>query len=186
MKVLHISSKRNKESILKHGILKRPPFLEQFKSYLEERLGRDYVHKEGIVFCMPEDLIRRDKYIKDFIYWKVWGHPRNVLIDALYKKHEYELLQESGPKLFKSIKIKEDDFHIYEIDLNCNFTIVPCYHGQFHSMSKVWDDMDSRYEHGMKPLSLVNNNISPNRFKIVGDVKVILNKKERVNILLNI
>lgn len=181
MKVLHISPSKNTESILKYGILKRPPFLSQFKEYLELQLGEKYNHKEGIIFSIPEDILSRDKYIKDTAYWKVWGHPRNVLLGNLYKKHSYDNLLNLGPSVFKFIKSKEEKFTIFEADIDGKFTTVSCLHGQFHNMSPLWNDMDSRYEHEYKPLVLINNNIPPCQLKIVGQAKTLSNKNGRID-----
>ena len=186
MKILHISPSKNTESILKYGILKRPPFLSQFKEFLELHLREKYNHKEGIIFSIPEDVLTRDKYIKDFIYWKVWGHPRNVLLDTLYKKYYYADILDSGPSIFKSIKLEEEEFTIFEADIDDNFTTVSCIHAQFHCMSPVWDDMDSKYEHEDKPLVLINDNIPSYKLKIIGEAKTLNNKNKRIDISMNI
>lgn len=186
MKVLHISPSKNTESILKYGILKSSPFLSQFKEFLERHLGEKYNHKEGVIFSIPEDVLTRDKYIKDFVYWKVWGHPRNVLLDTLYKKYYYADILDSGPSIFKFIKPEEEEFTIFEADIDDKFTTVSCIHGQFHNMSSLWNDMDNRYEHIDKPLVLINDNIPSYKLKIIGQARTLSNKNGIIDVSLSI
>jgi len=190
MDVLHVSLNSNREKILKEGVKRRPPFLDQFTDLMVTSLKGKYSKKNGLVFTFPEACPYRDKYLRDFVYWKVWGHPRNLLLDKLGLKDmdymtEWADLKEKGPTIFNRIIPREEEFVIFKINLN-NELIVECLHGQYTTMSPLWSDMDSRYEHNDKPLVLVNEDIEPQKIKVIGRIQTIVSHSHRVDVILDI
>ena len=71
MDVLHITQTKNIPSIMKNGIHRGKPLLDQFNDVMEREYGEDYDKDKGLVFGMPENIDRRDKYIKDFFIGKL-------------------------------------------------------------------------------------------------------------------
>lgn len=183
MNVLHVTNVKNVDSILKYGIQRRVPFLSQFREFLEGDLGGLYNKKAGTIFTIPEDVHIRDKYLKDTVYWKIWGTPRNYHIDR--EGYTHERFYESSPSIFKNIKLAEEKFVIFEVALNGEVTS-DCLHAQHSIMSPVWNDMDHRYEHDDLPLKLINNDIPVSKIKIIGNISTFVGKRDRINALLNL
>ena len=185
MDILHITQTKNINSIMKHGIKRCKPLLSKFNDVMEEEYGTDYDKERGLVFCFPEGTARRDKYIKDFFYWKTWGDDRNRFIDKNEAKY-YDML-EDGPKTFSHLKFQSLHFSILLLDLPQNMVLDRIYHSQTTDMSPLWSDMDTRYEHYWKPLILINYDIESKHIKrIIGTGKSIVEKNDKINTTLQI
>ena len=81
---IHLSEIYNRESILKNGLLpskiKLPMHLSYFKT-----MG--WCTDDDKILYSWEDCDKNEKYIKDMIYIKVFGHARNEIHDIYYKKN---------------------------------------------------------------------------------------------------
>ena len=185
MDILHVTQTKNVDSIMKHGIQRCKPLLDQYDDVMEKEYGSDYDKDRGLVFCIPEGTVRRDKYLKDFFYWKTWGDDRNRFMDKYWDK--IDDLREDGPKTFSRIKSQSLYFSILLITLPTETILDRHCHAQFNSMGPLWKDMDTRYEHYSKPLALVNYDIESKYIKrVVGTGQSIVTKDNKINTLLRI
>jgi len=151
---------------------------------MEEDYGEHYDKDKGLVFGIPENLDRRDKYIKDFFYWKTWGTPRNIFLkddnDDLYSKY-----QEMGPKVFSHLKIEPIQFSVLLVEIPFVWTYDYYVHQQSVEMDVIWEDMDPRYEHHAKPLVLVNYDIDVDEIKgVVGTGETVLKRNNKIEVRL--
>jgi len=159
MEMIHVSPIKNYNSIIKDGLLAQKPLLPQFNKFC-------YNKQKGLVFGIEDGSNRLSKYLKDTIYWKIWGEPRNIFLgnDDIYTWGNYCRFREIGPKLFNFIKTEETDFIIFRVVIK-NEIFDTCLHAQYPEMNEFWMDMDIRYEHFDKPLVMVNDNIKPINIK---------------------
>ena len=186
MDVIHITHTKNIPSIMKNGILRSKPILTQYNRIMEEQYGNKYDCDRGLAFGIPESTNRRDKYIKDFFYWKTWGQPRNLFLDKC-DDEQYSKYQEMGPKVFSHIKIKPIQFSVLLIDIPYEPFYDIYLHHQSISMGELWGDMDIRYEHYNKPLTLINYDVTPKHIKkIIGEGESIVTRNNKINISLKI
>lgn len=185
MDVLHITPEKNMDSIFKYGILRNKPLLLQYNEIMEELYGNEYDIERGLVFCFPEEVSRRDKFIKDFSYWKAWGDVRNRILDQ-FSYEEFIKYQEIGCNFFSDVKPKLERLKILLLDIEYEDFFTYYKHAQFHSMRNYWTNMDGRYEHDDKPLVLVNYDIKPSKIKrVVGSVESFY-ERGNINITLDI
>ncbi len=184
MNVLHITQTKNIPSIMKNGICRSKPLLKKFDGIMEEDYGENYNKDKGLVFGIPEGLDRRDKYIKDFFYWKTWGALRNVFLkDTDY--NQYDKCQEEGPKVFSHLKVLPIGFSVLLVDIPFVWTYDYYMHEQSIEMGVLWKDMDARYEHKNKPLVLVNYDIEPDRIKkVIGTGETVLKRNNKIEVRL--
>ena len=185
MEILHLTPEKNLNSIFKYGILRNKPILSKYNDVMESMYGSKYDKDKGLVFCFPEGIVKRDKYIIDFSYWKSWGDVRNRILDPLSNKEFYKW-DEIGFKVFSGIKPKLDKLKVLllEVEYEENFTYYK--HHQSHTMGNLWRDMDFRYEHNDKPLVLLNYDVKPNKIKkVIGSVESFYNRG-KINITLDI
>ena len=182
MIVLHITPTVNLNSITQRGIKASPPLLNQFDDYMKKRTNK-YDQNIGLVFAIPEDTIRRDKYIKDFVYWKLWGNPRNELLHKIGNDcNAWDKVYDTGYNYFKYIIPKDAHFHIMQFEISDGYQT--CLHAQFGDMggSKIWTNMDIKYEHCNKPLVLINENISPKKLSLFGTTCATIDRYNKFNI----
>ena len=186
MDVLHITATKNIPSIMKTKIMRRKPLLTKFNGIMESYYGDSYNEDKGLVFGFPESIHHRDKIIKDFIYWKTWGDDRNRVIDTWSDEQHIEM-QNVGVKAFSHLTLKEDHYSILLLDIEHEPFFDYYHHKQSSDMGVLWNDMDIRYEHNDKPLTLMNYDIQTSRIKkIVGTAESVITKQNRVNVFLNI
>lgn len=171
---------------MKNGIFRSKPLLSQYDRIMEEDYSENYDKDEGLVFGIPENLNRRDKYIKDFCYWKTWGEPRNIFLKDT-DWNQYDKCQEEGPKVFSQLKISTIDFSILLVDIPFVWTYDEYIHEQSIEMGVLWKDMDARYEHKNKPLILINYDIEPDRIKeVIGTGESKLSRNNKIDVSLKI
>jgi len=144
--------------------------------------GDNYDETKGIVFGFEENTIKRDKYIKDVIYFKQWGEPRNRVLETL-AIDEWDEYQNIGTNLFKNIKLTDDHFTILLLDIP-EYKTLSAFHEQSSDMSCYWLDMDTRYEHKDKPLRTMIHDID--HVKIIGNAKSNVTKNNKLDITVNI
>jgi hypothetical protein len=185
MEVIHITPERNIKSIMKNGIIRSKPLLDQYNTVMKKQYGDKYDSEKGLVFCFPESTRNRDKFIKDFLYWKSWGDNRNkILVTFDYEK--FVKYKEDGYKIFSNVKPKLDKFSVLLLDIKYEEFFSYYLHAQNYIMGSYWIDMDERYEHDNKPLVLVNYDIKPNQIKRVIGTAESFNEQNKINITLNI
>lgn len=186
MDVLHITQTKNVPSIMKNGIIRSKSLLPQYEEVMKRDYGVDYDCDKGLVFGIPESTIQRDRFIKDFFYWKTWGDMRNIFLD-FDDDDQFDKLQEIGVKIFSHIKIIPLYFSVLLIDISYEKLFDKYVHQQSTSMGVLWSDMDTRFEHNDTPLNLINYDIKPDQIKkVIGIGESVLNKNNKIDILLNI
>jgi len=177
---------KNIPSIMKNGILRSKPILEKYDELMEENYGVGYDKDKGMVFGFPETINHRDRIIKDFFYWKTWGDIRNRFLKP-YDYNQYSKLQEIGIKAFSHIKLKPFYFSVLLIDVDHEETFDWYLHRQSADMGVLWEDMDVRYEHNDKPLTLLNYDVRPDKIKkVIGTGESVLKRNNKIDVLLNI
>jgi hypothetical protein len=186
MEVLHVTPTSNVKSIIKSKIFRSKPILPIYNQIMSDYYDDEYDKDRGLVFGFPESIYNRDKIIKDFIYWKVWGSPRNIFLHKL-SDEDYEKYKEFGYNLFKNFKIVEGHFSILLLNLDYEPIFDYYLHRQSYDMSEYWSDMDVRYEHNDKPLSLINYDVDKTKIKrILGTAELSISKNNKLNISLKI
>lgn len=185
MEVVHITQTGNLKSILSSKIYRNKPILKIYNEIMGSYYGDEYNIDKGLVFAFDECVSNRDKFIKDFVYWKMWGEPRNKFLD---KFDDYELIkyQEIGANFFSNFNIKEDQFSILLLDVAYEDLFSMYLHAQTHDMSAYWSDMDLRYEHDNKPLVLLNYDIENIKIKKIIGTAVGRVEKNKINVSLNL
>ena len=168
MDVIHITKTSNLKSIMKYGIFRNKPFLDVYNKVMKEEYGEKYNKEKGLVFGFPESINKRNKYIKDFVYWKTWGDPRNLKI----AKDDLN---------FKYVSLITYNYTILLLDIKYDKFFDMYVHQQTHDMNDdidAWKNMDSRYEHNDKPLCLMNYDIPISKIRTLGNVEpyIIKNK----------
>jgi len=186
MEVLHVTQTRNVKRIYSSKLYRNKPILPIYNTVMENYYGMTYDKSKGLVFAFPEAIYNRNKIIKDFIYWKVWGNQRNLLL-AKYSYDEYYENLNNGIKVFSHLTVKEDSFSVLLLDIEYEKLFSMHRHVQNADMGPYWVDMDIRYEHDDKPLVLLNYDIEPIKIKrIVGTAKVNIKRKNKVDVSLRI
>ncbi len=186
MDMLHVTLNNHVPSIIENGILRSKPILEKYDELMEKNYGSEYDKDKGMVFAFPETINHRDRIIKDFFYWKTWGDVRNRFLKP-YNYDEYNKLQEIGTKSFSHIKLKPFYFSVLLIDVDYEEIFDWYIHQQSADMGVLWEDMETRYEHNDKPLTLLNYDVKPDKIKkIIGTGESILKRNNKVDVLLNI
>jgi len=184
MDVLHITQTKNIPSIMRNGIFRCKPLLSQYSEIMKKDYEDEYDAEKGLVFGIPESLNRRDKYIKDFFYWKTWGDKRNIFLDDC-DYEQFTKYQEMGPAAFKHIKMESMQFSVLLIDIPHDPLYDMYIHNQSNCMGELWSDMDTRYEHYSKPLTLINYDVEAKRIKkVIGNGESIVTKSGKINVLL--
>ena len=186
MEVLHVTATKNINSIMTSKIFRCKPVLSQFDEAMDYEYNSDYDREKGLVFGFPESIYNRDKIIKDFAYWKVWGDVRNRFL-MKYDDFEFVKMQEEGTKIFSHIKTESMHFSILLLDIKYEPFFDRHIHIQNREMGPYWKDMETRYEHDDKPLVLMNYDVEINNIKrVIGTVQSIVSKENKINTLLQI
>lgn len=186
MDIIHITPTRNINSIFNSKILRRKPLLPKINEVMESYYGDEYDQSKGLVFGFPEHVYNRDKLIKDFVYWKTWGNDRNIFLDK-YSDKAFIEVQNEGLNLFSHIIPKMEHFSVLLLDIDYEPFFDYYCHKQANDMCSFWSDMDTRYEHDDKPLTLMNYDININKIKkIIGTAESIIMRKNKIDVSLNI
>ena len=177
--VLHITNTVNLKSIFKKGLLCAKPSLEHHGKCAKKDFYN--YNKRGLIYTIPYGCNGMDKYLKDTVYWKVWGRPRN---DALDLTHDDWLKYlNDGPDYFKEMKIYDEHFSVLSIEVPDFIERLESLHQQTHNMSNYYIDMDCSFEHADKPLFMFNENLKY-KMKVIGTIETQRkrNKKIEVNL----
>lgn len=182
VEVLHITNTLNLKSIFDKGLLCVKPSLEHHEEYAKKWFI-DY-HERGLIYTIPCGCDKMDKYLKDTVYWKIWGRPRNDALKLTFE--DYMKYLNDGSKYFKKMENQltyEDHFSILSIKLPDYVERLYCNHEQTHNMSNYYTDMDHRFEHTDKPLFIFNTNLNY-KIKVIGTIETQRkrNKKIEVNL----
>lgn len=196
MKLIHFSSRRNRDSILKNGILpsyiKLEPHYKCFKEF-------GLTDRKCVYMWNPDEGQGMEKYVKDMIYCKLFIHPRNDMADErvsvitkLYNENKLDDWYDDknwidfsklGTKLFG----EEDIYDLYEIDFDDNNPLLldtSLIHSQENS-NNIFNSchlMKDKYEHNDKTIHIGNGIIQPEKIKIIENVRSIIYKNNTIGI----
>ena len=182
--VLHITPTRNVLSIKKFGVRGTKPLLPQFEEYVNEYI-KDYDKKVGLIFTTVEGQNLQNKYLKDFVYWRTWGNPRNKILDKL-SVEGWEKVYNIGSSFFKNLVPVEERFTILSVSVYDDTKSTICVHNQSvgkEGMNHLFGNMDPQYEHNDKVLMLFNQPLF--QFKVVGVMNVTVKRNSKISISLN-
>jgi hypothetical protein len=196
MKLLHLSSIANRDSILKHGLL---------PSHISLDAHRDVFQANGLIGdkCVytwdSERGQSTDKYIRDMIYCKLFIHPRNDLVtkreEIMYKLDELGKIDcwddkknwidfsKFGTKLYGTSGV----YDIYEIDIDEKNPLLLQDHWIHEQMSEKSISstvhlMNDKYAHNDKVLHISGDTIPPEMLRLVTSVKSRIYKDNRIGI----
>lgn len=173
MDYLHLTHKKNLNSILKYGLvpsyIKNNDHWDTFKKYsLKER---------KCVYTWDGETFNNTKFIKDMIYTKFFIHPRNEMFVEKEKNGKYINFKNFGNKIFG-----EDSF-FYLIKI-FNYED---YFGDFQHTQSPSDDeystctiMDDKYAHDDKRIHISSKKINSQDFDIVEKINVRVYKNNEL------
>lgn len=165
MKVIHISERENRDSILKHGILPSKITLDHHIEYLIESEIIEEDENKAAYFWI--DSLKNEKYIKDMIYCKLWIHPRNRIYTPFLEEHDGDIFDYSTLNRFW---ITRDNslFDIYVADVDDWERDIP--HSQEPNQYKYSSlyQMNEKFAHDDKQLYITNKPVK--NIEIVGTV----------------
>lgn len=184
IEVIHITQKRNIESIMEKGLITTPPLLHHHED--KARIDFDNYNENGLIYTIQADTNRLDKYIRDTIYWDTWGKPRNKHLGIFDTDKEWNEGLNIGTKIFKNLRIKPENYYILLLNIEEYIERVYWKHSQTNNMSEYWLDMQSEYEHHNKPLVILNRNLDRNYISIVGTAETYIKRNHIIGTRLNI
>lgn len=189
---IHLTEIYNRESILKSGIIpskiKLPQHLKFFKKY-------DYCTEDGKMIYLWSDCLSNERFIKDMIYIKVFGHARNDYYNVMEKAFDDGSAYPKGIKYYEDYykdkfnmrklgtspiyKYDQMVFDVYLIETSADVKFGGI-HSQFPS-DNIYNSlhlMDERYAHNDKELYVSKK---PLKIKIIGQAKYYYDNK-KINI----
>jgi len=184
VEVLHATPTRNVPNIEKYGIQCTRPLLPQFEEYAGYYI-KDYDKSLGLIFTIVEGQNLQNKYLKDFSYWRMWGNPRNKILDKLGVEG-WEKVCNIGSSFFKNLVPVEEHFTILSVSVLDDTKSTICVHNQSvgkEGMNDLFGNMDPQYEHNDKVLMLFNQPLF--QFKVVGSMNVTVKRNSKISISLN-
>lgn len=179
LKLLHLTPKKNYNSILKYGLI---PSKVKLSHHLE-RFNNDGLNGDKATYLWdPNQGGETDKMIKDFIYCKHFTHPRNNLIDYTEALGLDDVdFKKMGSKLFG----EEEDYVLLEINAD-NLTLLDDEY--IHEQSSDGDNwstnvcMNPKYEHNDKILRIGFDIIIRDNIKIINEISTRFYKDNTIGI----
>jgi hypothetical protein len=184
MKAVHVTKTRSLNSILKYGIIRSKPLLTHYEDLMKKDYGSEYAIERGLVFSFAYD-DAEEKFFNHFVYWDMWGKPRNELLTDIDYKTYWDM-NEVGPKVFSRVQPIEESYTAILIEIPDHPLYDRYMHQQSHDMSPVWADMEKRYEHNDKSLVLINYDVHPRYIKgVLGTANGMVNKEKKIDVFMN-
>jgi hypothetical protein len=173
MDYLHLTHKKNLNSILKYGLLtsyvKNDDHWDIFKKY--------NLKKRKCIYMWDGETFNNTKFIKDMIYTKFFIHPRNEIFVEKEKDGKYIDFNNFGNKIFGEDSL----FYLIKI---FNFED---YFGDFQHMQSPSDDkystctiMDDKYAHDDKRVHISDRKINPQSFDIIEEINTRIYKNKEL------
>jgi hypothetical protein len=185
MEAVHVTPTRNLPSIMANGIHRVPPVLYQYDDVMARDYGSEYDPKKGLVFSFTLD-DHEEKWFQHFVYWKVWGNPRNLAIGPICNAGNWDRLKETGPSAFSQIIPEQEHLTALVIDIPDHHLYGWYHHCQSHDMAPHWNDMQEKHEHNDKPLVLINYDVPPSCIKYqIGTAETALSKAGKIDIMMS-
>jgi len=198
MRLLHLSSKGNRDSILKNGLLPSKISLDQHKLIFQDNglIG------DKCVYTWDADKGQStDKYIRDMIYCKLFIHPRNKMsrerdklnrdlyLEGKIGDNEWDDndiwidFEKLGTKLYGESSI----YDLFEIDIDEEDPLLlqtDWHHGQMKCDDKTSTTfmMNDDYAHDDKVLHIGNSIIPPEKLKLVTSIKSRIYRNDTIGL----
>jgi hypothetical protein len=181
MKLLHLSSRKNRDDIMSHGLI---PNKVKNVAHLETFRHDGLVGDRVLYTWSPDSGLGTDKYAKDMIYCKQFIHPRNdmhtKLVDRLRRGWNAGHISdwydnEFTAQLDMSIlggEIFGGDcvYDLYEIDINEGSEFGRFIHIQDREKCSTTSQLDEEYAHSDKEIFLFDHVIIPSRIRLAHTV----------------
>lgn len=194
MELLHLTPTSNINSIMKYGLLPTKVKLEHHLDAFNE----DGLHGEKCIYTWdPDTSCNTDKVIRDFIYCKLFIHPRNQIADDNEKENERRYYDEPDFEWgddknwfdFTTLgsKLYGEDEHYTLLRLNSDdMEIIPHSYGHIQASDGDKNNscvcMDKQYEHDDKMLYIGKSLITPDKLEIIGGVQSRVYKNDTIGI----
>ena len=196
MKLLHLSSRKNRDSILKNGLLPSKISLENHKWVFQE----SGLVGDSCVYTWDSDKGQStDKYIRDMIYCKLFIHPRNKMGHEYYEEYEkthgisINNVKEEDSFDYRPLGTKlygnTDVYDLFEIDVDEEgnhplFLDRYWVHAQEREESPYNSThlLNERYAHDDKVLRISGHTIPPDMLKLVTSVKTRIYKNDTIGV----
>jgi len=172
MNCIHITDSRNLNSIKKFGLLPTKSFLHA------DRMKRSFQTDKVIYLMLLESKSRASKFIKDFIYCKLWIHPR---IRFMRKNKVNSRTEEEKVYNYK-FELEQKIFSILFINFIPKKKWIETIHEQSNFFGQK--DIDERYTHNDKPLVITPEKIKSNQISEIGNAYPYIRNNRIQNIKL--
>jgi len=164
MDYLHLTSKKNLNSILTHGLL--PQYVDLEHHW--ETFNKYGLKERRCVYLWDGETYQNSKFVRDMVYTKFFIHPRNKMynnveeeVEINFNKFGNQLYGDSSTFFLLKITDFYNEFgswqHVQEPG------------GENFSTTTIMDD---KYAHNDKRIHISDDTISPNKIEIVEKVNV--------------
>lgn len=174
MELYHITESKNLSSIRKHGLIPKVPYLKHHADYF----------KRPVIYTIQES-DKMDKYIRDFVYFQLWGKPRNLILDKLYKTEGYPSKWEELPDYVKNNKIELKQFSILKLYVNVKDIYMRCTHIQNSEMT-LFEDIKEEYSHDDKEICTLSEVVSGDNIRDMGICYPIIRNNDIKDVVVKI
>jgi len=172
MYCIHVTEKKNLHSIKKFGLLPTKSFLHS--SLMKSKFKTDKV----IYLTKVETRENIRKYIEDFVYCKLWIHPRH----SFMRKNKINTSDEENKVYSHYFKLEPRIFSILSIDFIPRGKYIIGTHEQSDFFGLK--DIDERFTHDDKPLIIAPKKIAPIQIKEIGNAYPVIRNNRIENIKL--
>jgi hypothetical protein len=171
MRCIHITEKKKLNSIKKCGLIPQEPHLPSHTEIFKRRLKS----KTVVYLLQYENRIRLEKFAKDFVYFRLWGTPRNLWGGTNENWNEiYDKFWKIEFKIFSILSIQIDPDKTKHMLAN---------HEQDNTMP-LMQDMDMRFGHNDEPLLITPCKIKPIQISVIGAIYPVIRNNKIENIIL--
>ena len=181
MKLLHLSDRSNRNSILSHGILRSSV---KNSTHLDAFNSSGLIGDQVVYTWSPDYGQSTTKYIKDMIYCKQFIHPRNDMFDKRHKTliANYSLGVNINweddnnwidfSKIGNTILGGDRFYDLYEIQIDDDDFFMQFIHTQHSDPNRFSTTfaMDDKYGHNDKSIFILDQDIQPANIKIVSEI----------------
>lgn len=165
MNLIHLSERKNRNSILSKGLIPTTIKLEHHLDYFN-RYGMISGNKAVYTWLDSE---KNEKFLKDMVYCKAWIHPRNDLVDSINLEDGIYRDNFDFRKIGIEPLIQEDKiFDVFLINKEDKYSGI--FHGQEPQENPYNScyNMDEKYAHDDKILHVYDKPVMVS--KIIGQV----------------
>jgi len=168
MNCIHITESKNLSSIKKFGLLPTKSFLHA------DRMRRSFQADEVIYLMLFENKSRTLKFIKDFVYCKLWIHPR---INFMRKNKINS--EDNEEEVYKHrFILRPKYFSILLTDFIPRKKWMEATHKQADFFGQK--DIDEKFTHKDEPLIITTRKIESNRLNEIGRAYPVIGRNNKI------